>query len=425
MVEELRRLNVIRVSTADTASQVLLVAKKGTKKLRFCIDYRIVNEATKAPENWPLPNIKSMLERLGAKKPRIFGVMDLTSGYYQAPLAESAKKWTAFVTAFGQFEWNRVAMGLTGAPSYFQRVMMTTVLGDILTKAVEVYLDDFIVFGGTEEEFFLNLEMTLERCLRSNITLSPRKCRFGVERIEYVGHTIDAEGISFSREKLDSVMAMPKPQTKGDMKIFLGMVNYFHTHIARLSTLEAPLTEMIGESYTRGKRRHVVVWTPEGERAFHDIKVAVDTCPKLFFRDTDLGPVYVQTDASDFGIGAYMFQIENDGKTQRPIEFLSRSLTAVQRRWATADKEAYAIFYTFKRWEHHLRDREFVLQTDHLNLTYVNFEGTAKVKRWKMLIQDFRFKIEYLPGPQNICCGCHVSMLRQRRSGTAHIDSTD
>ena len=68
--------------------------------------------------------------------------MDLTSGYYQAPLAESAKKWTAFVTAFGQFEWNRVAMGLTGAPSYFQRVMMTEVLGDILTKAVEVYFDN-------------------------------------------------------------------------------------------------------------------------------------------------------------------------------------------------------------------------------------------------------------------------------------------
>jgi hypothetical protein len=113
-----------------------------------------------------------------------------------------------------------------------------------------------------------------------------------------------------------------------------------------------------------------------------------------------------------------MFQIENDGKTKRPIEFLSRSLTAVQRRWATADKEAYAIFYTFKRWEHHLRDREFILETDYLNLTYVNFEGTAKVKQWKMLIQDFRFKIEYLPGPQNIVADaksrcCAKSALEQ------------
>ena len=139
------------------------------------------------------------------------------------------------MTAFGQLEWNRVAMGLTGAPSYFQRVMMTEVLGDLLTKAVEVYLDDFIVFGCSEDEFYSNLEQTLMRCKLKHITLNPSKCRFGVERIEYVGHTIDATGVSFSRQKLDSVLAMPKPQSKGDMKIFLGMVNYFHAHTHRWS----------------------------------------------------------------------------------------------------------------------------------------------------------------------------------------------
>jgi len=104
MIEELLRLNVIRVSTSDVTSQVLLVAKKGTKKLRFCIDYRAINDATLSPESWPIPNIKTMLERLGAKRPNFFGVMDLTSGFHQAPLSESAKKWTAFVTAFGKFE---------------------------------------------------------------------------------------------------------------------------------------------------------------------------------------------------------------------------------------------------------------------------------------------------------------------------------
>ena len=402
MIEELLRLGVIRVSTSEVTSQVLLVAKKGTSKLRFCIDYRAINEATLSPETWPIPNIKSMLERLGAKKPQFFGVMDLTSGYHQAPLSESAKKWTAFVTAFGQFEWNRVAMGLTGAPSYFQRVMMTTVLGDILTKCVEVYLDDFIVFGATEDEFLANLEAVLLRCEKAGITLNPSKCRFGMSCVEYVGHTIDKDGLHFSREKLDSVLDMPKPQTKGDMKIFLGMVNYFHSHIRELSSMEAPLTAMVGESYTKGKRRHGMHWTPEGEIAFEKIKVAIDNCPKLFFRDEDLGPVYVQTDASEFGIGGYMFQMDKDGVTHRPIEFFSKTLSGPQRRWGIPDKEAYAIFYAFKKWEHHLRDREFVLQTDHKNLAYVNYEGTAKVKRWKMLIQEFRFKIEYLPGEENV-----------------------
>jgi len=202
MIEELLKLGVIRVSTAETASQVLLVAKKGTTKLRFCIDYRAVNEATKSPESWPIPNIKVMLERLGTKKPRFFGVMDLTSGYHQAPLSESSKKWTAFVTAFGQFEWNRVAMGLCGAPSYFQRVMMTTVLGDILTKAVEVYLDDFIVFGSTQEEFLYNLEQVFKRCQKAGITLNPAKCRFGLETIEYVGHTSTTRGFIFRGRRL-------------------------------------------------------------------------------------------------------------------------------------------------------------------------------------------------------------------------------
>ena len=104
MIEELLRLGVIQTSTADTASQVLLVVKKGTSKLRFCIDYRALNDATLTREAWPIPNIRDMLQRLGSKRPRFFGVMDLTSGYHQAPLSESAKKWTAFVSAFGAYE---------------------------------------------------------------------------------------------------------------------------------------------------------------------------------------------------------------------------------------------------------------------------------------------------------------------------------
>jgi len=400
MVEELLRLKVIRVSTADIASQVLLVAKKGTSKLRFCIDYRAINEATKSPETWPIPNIKSMLERLGQKKPKFFGVMDLTSGYHQAPLSESAKKWTAFVTAFGQFEWNRVAMGLTGAPSYFQRVMMTTVLGDVLTKAVEVYLDDFIVFGSTKEEFLDHLEQVLLRCVRAGITLNPSKCRFGLELIEYVGHTIDKDGIHFSREKIDSILDMAKPSTKGEMKTFLGMVNYFHSHVAGLSQMETPLTAMIGEGYKIKDRRNGMRWTKEADEAFDRIKAAIDNCPKLFFRDEDYGPVYLQTDASDYGHGAYLFQVNPDG-SHRPIDFISRTFPKACKKWHVSDKEAFAIFYAFKRWEHHLRDREFILQTDHQNLCYVNFEGTAKVKRWKMLIQEYRFKIEFLKGEHN------------------------
>ena len=126
---------------------------------------------------------------------------------------------------------------------------------------------------------------------------------------------------------------------------------------------------------------------------------AIDECPALWFIDFT-SPIYVQTDASDYGIGGFLFQLI-DGIV-RPIEFLSKTLSKAQRRWSTPDKEAYAIIYCLKRWDYLLRDVRFCLQTDHKNLTYLNFEGSAKVKRWKLFIQEYSFDIQYLPGPDNV-----------------------
>ena len=404
MIEDLLRLGVLRVSTAETGSQVLLVAKKGTKKLRFCIDFRALNDATTNPSGWPIPNIGEMLQRLGAHRPKFFGVMDLTAGFHQAPLSESAKRWTAFTTAFGMFEWNRVPMGLKGAPSYFQHMMMVHVLGDLLQKAVEVYLDDFIVFGVDEDEFIANVEAVFERCLKAKITLNPDKCRFGLEEIEYVGHTINQDGLTFERARLDRILEIPKPTTKGAMKIFLGACNYFHAHVKGMSVLEAPLQELCGgdATYTKKMRAKPLVWNAEADAAFEAIMKAIDACPTLFFVNPEW-KIYLQTDASEYGLGAYLFQVDPaDPEIHRPIEFLSKTFSKAQKRWGIPDKEAYAIFYALQKWEHLLRDNEFILETDHKNLTYLNYAGSDKVKRWKMLIQEFKFDIQFIKGVDNI-----------------------
>lgn len=153
MVENLLRLNVIRVSSAVHASQVLLVPKKkGSKELRFCIDYRELNDLCKT-EGWPIPIIGEMYRRIGAKKAKIFGVMDLTSGYHQAGLSEQSKIFTAFITAFGIFEWMRVPMGLKAACSYFQRIMQSQVLKGLIMSICECYLDDIITWGRQSQNF--------------------------------------------------------------------------------------------------------------------------------------------------------------------------------------------------------------------------------------------------------------------------------
>ena len=124
--EKMSTSGVIGQSRASAHSQVMLTVKPDGS-WRFCIDFRRLNVVTKH-ENWPLPKIKEMLERLGRKKAKWYGVIDLTKGYYQAPLHENSQHLTAFITPDGLYEWKRVPMGLSGAGAYFQRAMATDCL---------------------------------------------------------------------------------------------------------------------------------------------------------------------------------------------------------------------------------------------------------------------------------------------------------
>ena len=108
----------------------------------------------------------------------------------------------------------------------------------------------------------------------------------------------------------------------------------------------------------------------------------------------------MHTDASDYGIGAYLFQLK-DG-VEQPIEFVSKSLAKEQLRWSTPEKEAFAILFAFTKLEHLLRDTFFTLRTDHKNLLYINSAGSQKVQRWKLRIQEYDFQIEHIAGINNI-----------------------
>ena len=123
------------------------------------------------------------------------------------------------------------------------------------------------------------------------------------------------------------------------------------------------------------KPRKEINWDNMKLHAFELVKAAINSCPQLYFLNNKL-PVYLHTDASDYGAGAYLYQL--DGDKELPIAFLSKTFTAEQKRWSEPDKECYAIIYAFKKFEHYIRDRFFILRTDHKNLTYVDLENSEK-----------------------------------------------
>lgn len=389
-------LDVIRSSDALFVSQVHL-AKKPNGTWRYCIDYRELNEISKAAA-WPLPNIQHTLERLGRKGWKIFGVMDMTSGYWQAPLAEESKQYTAFTTWMGNYEWSRVPFGLKGAPSYYQKEIQHTVLRELMYKVCENYMDD-IIFGGTDiTDYVKNLELILKRMQEHNITINPDKCTFGVNSIEVVGHILDATGISFSDKKRNGVKEFPLPQNAKQLHSFLGLANYFRSHVRHYTESTSILYDKLSKHNDDKKG---LIWKDEEIEKFEEIKDKIHNCRKLFFV-SDTHEIHLCTDASLYGIGAYLYQII-DG-VEVPIQFLSAKLTQTQKRWQVREKETYSFYYGVTKFDYLLRDVYFVLHTDHMNLIFLNERAytSRKVYNWKLAIQEYNFDIVYIKGEDNI-----------------------
>jgi molybdopterin-biosynthesis enzyme MoeA-like protein len=310
---------------------------------------------------------------------------------------KDSRHYTSFITSKGLYQWKRLCMGLKGAPSHFQQQVQTVVLRGLVGNICEIYIDDVIIFGESEQQFADNLRTVLERFRQYNIVVNPDKCQLGLTSVEYCGHVIDSKGCHFSEKKLRKVLDFPTPTKQKDLKGFLGLCGYFRDHVPHYAELAYPLQQML----TKYKKSKPLRWSSETTKAFKDLIRAVSQCPKLFWiNDTSDYEVCVETDASQYGIGAYIYQKYQDKEV--PIVFVSKTLTAVEQRWHTTEKEAYAIHYTLHKYKHLLRDVHFTLRTDHANLTFMNTSPKHKVKRWKIYAQTFDFDIEHIPGKDNI-----------------------
>jgi hypothetical protein len=192
--------------------------------------------------------------------------------------------------------------------------MAATVLLGLIYYICEVYLDDIIVHGKTTEEFIFNLWEVLKRMDRFHIKFKPTKCRFGLPAIEYCGRVISQNGLSMSEKKKVSVINFPLPEFASalGLKTALGLFNYFRDFIPNHSTIVQPLQALIPE-YRRFNR---IVWNDEARLAFASIKQLLNDCPTMYFLLPD-GKLYLYTDASDHGIGGYLYQLV-DAK-ERPV----------------------------------------------------------------------------------------------------------
>ena len=193
-VQKMANAGVIKKSHSPWASPVILVRKRN-RDYRFCVDYRRLNDVTKK-DTFPLPRIDDLLDQLGHS--RYFSSLDLAAGYWQIQVAPESQCKTAFVTHRGLFEFRVMPFGLTNAPAVFQRLVQEVLDGlnpEGGPDFVTAYLDDILIFSGTQEEHQEHLRMVMERIVAAGLKLNLKKCKFIQPEVEYLGHIITPQGL--------------------------------------------------------------------------------------------------------------------------------------------------------------------------------------------------------------------------------------
>ena len=192
-----------------------LIPTRVTSGWRVCIDYRKHNTGTRK-DHFPLPFVDQMLERVAGHEFYCF-----LDGYNQIEIALEDQEKTTFTCPFGTFAFRKMPFGLCNAPGTFQRCMMG-IFSDMIELILEIFMDDFSVFGDSYEDCLENLRKVLERCQEKNLVLNWEKCHFMVTQGIVLGHIVSKIGIEVDKAKVELISNLPTPKCVRDIRSFLG-----------------------------------------------------------------------------------------------------------------------------------------------------------------------------------------------------------
>ncbi|GJT45007.1 DNA-directed DNA polymerase [Tanacetum coccineum] len=188
-----------------------LIPQRTVTGWRVCIDYRKLNNAT-WKDHFPLPFIDQMLERLAGHEYYCF--LDGFSGYFHIPIiTPKDQEKTTFTCPYGTFTYKRMPFGLCNAPATFQRCM-TAIFHELIEDSMEVFMDDFSVFGSSFDHCLKNLEKMLKRYEETNLVLNWEKCHFMVKEGIVLGHKVSGAGIKVDKAKIKAISKLPYPTNR-------------------------------------------------------------------------------------------------------------------------------------------------------------------------------------------------------------------
>ncbi|CAN6544184.1 unnamed protein product [Malus baccata var. baccata] len=326
---------------------------------RVCIDYRKIN-ATTRKDHFPLPFLDQMLERLAGHS--FYCFLDGYSGYNQIVIAPDDQEKTTFTCPFGTFAYRRMPFGLCNAPATFQRCMVS-IFSDYVEKIIEIFMDDFSVFGDS-----------FDKCL-DNLTLI----------------------LKLDKSKVDLVRYLPSSTSVREVRSFLGHAGFYRRFIKDFSKIAQSLCRLLQKDVS-------FEFNEACEKAFKHLKELLTTAPIITPPDWSI-PFELMCDASDYALGAVLGQRKH--KHSHVIYYASRTLNDAQLNYSTTEKELLAVVFALDQFRSYLIGTKVIVFTDHAAL---------KLIRWMLLLQEFDIEIRDKKGCENVVADHLSRLVREEES---------
>lgn len=360
-LEDLLDRGIIRRSESPWAAAPVLVKKKvygqdacTQSHIRYCLDYRKLNDATVVPA-YPLPNITDLMDFLGSSQ--WFSTLDCANGYYQIEIDEESIPKTAFACAYGLFEFTVLCYGLKGAPGAFQQAM-SIVLNGLIGQMCQAYIDDVTVIGTTFKEHILNLRAVFSRFRQFGMKLKPSKCDLFKTQTDFLGRHITKDGISVNTDQVKIIKEWPRPENVKQLRRFLGFANWLRIFVRDFAADAIPLYALL-------KKDVVFEWTAEHETSFNSLIIKLSSPPCLAYAQPK-GTFQLEVDASKYACGAMLYQWqEYEGQQQlRLVSCFSHVFTPAQTRWCSSRQELLALVKAIREYRVYLLGQKFIAVTD-------------------------------------------------------------
>ena len=381
-------------STSPIACPLVVAPKATIPFIRLCGDYRPINTFIKIPQE-PIPHVQQSLAKAAGWK--IFIDLDMTNSFHQIPIDDFSSNLLSVSTPWGLFRPKFLPEGVGPASGILQSIVRR-VFTDFEDWTIVIF-DNFLILASDYNDALTKLTLILHRCKDNGLVLKMKKSWIGTTVVTFFGYEVHPGSWQLSQSRKDAISSMLFPTTQKQMQSFLGAANFFHTHIPNYATWASALYECTTNSFNWDP----TAWTKDYKGLFKNFQTAIQNSVTLHFPDYAL-PWVLRVDASDYAVGAVLFQEYTNQDSilvHQPIAFISHKFSGAAINWDTFKQEAYALYFGVSQLSYYLRGKEFILETDHRNLLWIENSQVPIIVRWRVLLQSYIFNVKHIPGKQN------------------------